>query len=177
MFTDPTSPTAATRAKQAAVLYDELIFKVGLYEVTTTANGSTGEWTPPDRVTTERLKEARDLPESGSSISMAVGVNPEQMIEVFGGEITAHYMSEFHTGILEDLKQFKPDWVKTVLVPNTIPSNEPLGKTIRSLDRYDSRDKDFCRSSSNQTRSAESLFTDRSTVTQFWQLLWEQYST
>jgi hypothetical protein len=32
LLKDPTSPTAATRAKQAAVLCDELIFEEGLYE-------------------------------------------------------------------------------------------------------------------------------------------------
>jgi hypothetical protein len=47
-------------------------------------------------------------------MSVLVGVNPEEMVEVFGGEITDHHMSEFNTGILEDLEQFKLDWVKTV---------------------------------------------------------------
>jgi len=143
LFSDPTSPTAATRAKQAAILYDELIFEAGLYEVTTTPEGSSGEWTPPAQITSEILKHARDIPEAGATISLAVGVNTEHMVELFGGEITAYHMSEFHTGILDELAQFEPGWVKSVVVPNIPPASDPVGKAIRSLNSYDSKDKNF----------------------------------
>jgi hypothetical protein len=55
-------------------------------------------------------------------------VNPEQMVEIIGGEITAHFMSEFHTDILEGLEQFMPDWVKRVVVPNVPHRAILLGK-------------------------------------------------
>jgi hypothetical protein len=75
MFKAPTSPIAATRAEQAAVLYDELIFETGLYEVATTPNGSSDDWTPQEHITPEVLTRARDTPEPGASMSILVGVN------------------------------------------------------------------------------------------------------
>lgn len=48
LFEDRSSPQAVTRAKEAAVIYDEVIFEEGLYDITITPEGSTNFWTPPN---------------------------------------------------------------------------------------------------------------------------------
>jgi hypothetical protein len=40
LFRDPMSVIAPTRAKEAAILYDELVFEAGLYEIGITEQGS-----------------------------------------------------------------------------------------------------------------------------------------
>ena len=40
LFADPGMPEAGARAKQAAVLYDEVVFETGLYEVSIAETGT-----------------------------------------------------------------------------------------------------------------------------------------
>lgn len=144
LFDDPDSPAAITRAKQAAVLYDELVFEVGLYNVSVTPEGSQAWTTPPTELTPERLQGSRHRPKPGARFSVMVG--PEDGYEaftVFDAPLTAAYTAEFHTGILTDLEQLQPEWVKTVALPNSFPSSRSLGRTIRSLNSRDRSDNDL----------------------------------
>jgi hypothetical protein len=59
LFTDPKSPEAVTRAKEAAVLFDEVGFETGLYHVGISDDGSFDWWTPPDQITPELLEHTR----------------------------------------------------------------------------------------------------------------------
>ncbi|HEX2103083.1 MAG TPA: hypothetical protein VHF51_05495 [Solirubrobacteraceae bacterium] len=48
LFDDPRSPTAVVRAKDAACLYDRVIFESGLLDVTIASNGSMPWWYPKE---------------------------------------------------------------------------------------------------------------------------------
>lgn len=120
LFEDATSPAAPTRAKEAAVLYDELIFESGLFDTTVSDAGSTSFWIPSDDLTEERLRDTRRPVPLGSPMTFSIGkqehqgVPAEQMEVAFSGPISARYASEFHSGILDELEQFDPDWVKVL---------------------------------------------------------------
>ncbi len=62
-FRDPTSVAAVARAKAAAILYDELVFEAGLYDIGITAQGSFANWRPPGKVTPDEIARSRTLPE------------------------------------------------------------------------------------------------------------------
>lgn len=144
LFDDPDSPMAVTRAKQAAVLYDELVFEVGLYDVSVTPEGSQDWTTPPGWLTPERLQGSRSKPKPGTRISLAIGFEGgNEMFTVFDAPLSAAYVAEFHTGILDDLEEFRPEWVKTIELPNSFSSSRPVGQTIQRLNFRDQSDKEL----------------------------------
>jgi hypothetical protein len=120
LFSDPRSPDAVTKAKEAAVLYDELIFETGLLDVSITSNGSTSFWNPPESMTPELLERTRKIDAEGSPMVLAFGTErepglpAEKMQVVFEGQVSNGYLAEFHTGIMDELAQFEPDWARTV---------------------------------------------------------------
>ncbi|MBS1675810.1 MAG: hypothetical protein JST08_00345 [Actinobacteria bacterium] len=120
LFSDPRSPDVVTKAKEAAVLYDELIFEVGLLDVSITSNGSTSFWNPPESMTPDLLERTRQINAVGSPMILAFGTErepgaPAQKMEVvFEGQVSNAYLAEFHTGIMDELAPFEPDWVRTV---------------------------------------------------------------
>src|ERR1700761_7043227 len=77
LFADPRSPDAVTKAKEAAVLYDELIFEDGLLDVSITPNGSANFWNPPDAMTPELLDRSRRINVVGSPMTLAIGTEAE----------------------------------------------------------------------------------------------------
>jgi hypothetical protein len=64
-ISDPTQPSALTRAKQAAVLHNRVIVELGFYDVALTDHGGVQWWTPPDQITPEQVVRARNPPEDG----------------------------------------------------------------------------------------------------------------
>ncbi|HEV7775155.1 MAG TPA: hypothetical protein VGO48_17885 [Conexibacter sp.] len=120
LFEDPMSPSAATRAKEAACLYDHLVFEPGLLEVTIASNGCMPWWFPKEHLTPERRAIARRPVPAGAPVSISMGVQrrpgepapPEAMHAVSLGEVNVHYVAEFYTGILDELSEFKLDWVR-----------------------------------------------------------------
>lgn len=121
LFEDPNSPEAVTRAKQAAVLYDELVFETGLYEVSVTSEGYLDQTTTPESLTPELLENSRRVKEPGTHFGVAVGAKGDnEMLPVFDAPLSVSYAAEFHTGILQDIEEFKPEWVKTVDIPTDL---------------------------------------------------------
>jgi hypothetical protein len=55
LFASRDAPEAITRAKLAALLYDQVIFEAGLLDVTIGETGGSHWWTPPDALTAEQL--------------------------------------------------------------------------------------------------------------------------
>lgn len=142
LFEDPDSPAAVTRAKQAAVLYDELVFEVGLYDVSITPQGSRDWTTPPTWLTPERLQDSRCRPDPGTQISLAVGPEGgDEMFTLFDAPLSIAYAAEFHTSILDDLEEFEPEWIKTVELPNSFPASRPVGEAIGRLNFRDRSDQ------------------------------------
>ena len=146
LFDDRTSPAAVTRAKEAAVLYDELIFEAGIYDIKISPTGSFNSWTPPEHATPERLQDTRRVIPLGEPIQLAVGVQPSrgvpatEMRVVVQGDLSAHYIAEFHTGIIDELAPLDQDWIKTVVVggsDNPAPSGTPPNEAIRRLNFAD----------------------------------------
>ena len=122
LFEDPSSPEAVTRAKEAAVLYDEVIFEDGLYDIAITPQGSTNFWTPPSEMTPERLEHSRRGRRVGEPMTLAIGKQravgqpAEQMSVVLQGTISASYVSEYYTGVIQELAKFEPPWARKVTI-------------------------------------------------------------
>ena len=152
LFSEPRTPDAVTKAKEAAVLYDELIFEVGLLDVSITSNGSTSFWNPPQSMTPELLERTRQIDAAGSPMVFAFGVEQEpgvpaeRMQVAFEGQVTNSYLAEFHTGVMDDLAPFEPDWVRTVDVgrePKPGLPGDPLHDAIGRMNFADFTDRDL----------------------------------
>jgi hypothetical protein len=122
LFEDRTSPAAVVRAKEAALLYDRLIFETGMLDVTISSEGSFIFWNPPDALTPAMRERTRQVIPLGEPVAFMMGKEPEfgvspppeEMHVMSHGELAAQYIAEFHTGVLDELAQFTPDWVTTV---------------------------------------------------------------
>jgi hypothetical protein len=152
LFDDPRSPAAVVRAKEAACLYDRVIFEPGLLDVTIASNGSMPWWYPKEHLTPELRREARRPIPLGSPVSFAIGKQSEQGVPAppeamrgfpLGG-LSVRYVAEFYTGILDDLAEFNVDWVD-VQGGGEIDRSHPVGaevaREIEALDREDRWDK------------------------------------
>lgn len=144
LFADPASPAAVTRAKEAALLFDRLIFEAGLLDVTISPGGSWQMWDPPHHLTPERLRKTREPIPLGGDFYVAVGreeavgLPAEQMHVVVSGKVSARYIAEFHTDILSELERLNPDWVETVALGSADPPRrDPLGRAIAELNFAD----------------------------------------
>jgi hypothetical protein len=152
LFEDRSSPEAVTRAKEAAVIYDEVIFEDGLYDVTITPEGSTNFWTPPSQMTPDRLEHSRRPVKIGEPLTLAVGVErspdqaAEQMSVIFQGAISASFASEYYSGIIQELSKFEPSWARKVVIGGSDAARE-LGQdaydAIRHLNFLDLGDRDL----------------------------------
>lgn len=140
LFEDRSSPEAVTRAKEAAVLYDEVIFEDGLLDVTITPNGSTSFWTPPSQMTSERLEHSRRPVQLGGPLTLAIGAEKApgepaaQMSVVFQGDIRASYASEYYSGIMQELASFEPPWARKVVIGGS-DSSHALGQEVHGAIR------------------------------------------
>src|SRR6266576_944105 len=74
-FVDPASVAATTRAKEAAILYDELVSEDGLYAIGITEQGSFANWRGPGSCPSEELARSRELPEPGSGMEIRIGIH------------------------------------------------------------------------------------------------------
>lgn len=143
LFADPAMPEAVARAKEAAVLYDEVVFEPGLYEVSIAQDGSWDGWTPPEELTDELLARSRQVQAPGTSFSVAMGPQSgREMFSVIDSPLVVAYVSEYHTGILDELVRFSPNWVKLVtLGSNPFPMNTDPGALWRRRQRQDRSDE------------------------------------
>lgn len=143
LFADPAMPEAVARAKEAAVLYDEVVFEPGLYEVSIAEDGSTDRWTGSEELTDERLARGRRLQEPGTDYGVSIGFqNGEEMFSIMDSPLVVAYASEYHTGILDELAHFSPDWVKlATLGGSPFPTGTTPGELWRRQQRRDRRDE------------------------------------
>jgi hypothetical protein len=152
LFVDPRNPDAVTKAKEAAILYDEVTFEVGMLDVSITPNGSTSFWNPPEAMTPELLDRSRRIDAVGSPMTLAIGrqdepgVPAEEMHVFVEGQVSHRFLAEFHTGILDDLAPFEPDWVRTIDIgaekqPGSV--GEPVYEAIRQRNFADFTDSEL----------------------------------
>jgi len=142
LFSDPSMPAAVSRAKQAAVLYDEVVFETGLYEVSIAETGSSGWWHPPGGLTDEDLEASRRLQTPGTPFTISLAADGSDRAATFvDSPLVAAYASEYHTGILDELARFSPDWVKLLTLANNPPASTPEGKLFRRMARRDKRNE------------------------------------
>lgn len=142
-FKDPTSVEPAARAKEAVVLFDEVIFEAGLFEIQMVEAGSFSNWRPPESITPEDLVNSRKLHEPGTGFQLSVGVqsargvpaSPEAMRPFLGGEIISSYAAEWHTDVIEELLKLSPDWAKYVVIDDNGEVIQELKEPIRAAER------------------------------------------
>jgi hypothetical protein len=77
-FSDPISPDAAARAKQAAVLFDEVVFEAGVYDVLVTDAGTGDLQRYPQELTDDELADVHRVAEPGSVSRLILEENPEE---------------------------------------------------------------------------------------------------
>ena len=126
LFRDPASPAAAVRAKQGAVLYDEIAFETGVFEITMTPGGAWQEWRPADLLSDADLRAARCIHEDGAPFSVAIGAQPakgipappDAMRTIIQGGITRHYVAEWES-IIRELVPLEPDWAAAFPITDT----------------------------------------------------------
>lgn len=121
LFRDPQSPSPEARAKFASLLFDEVLFEDGLYEVEILDGGQRNAWWQPSQhVTAEKLERTRHVHPPGSEYQLAMGAQPalgvpappEAMHVVMAGHITVHYVAEW-ISVLDAMRTVSPNWVKT----------------------------------------------------------------
>lgn len=143
LFSDRAMPEAAARAKQASVLYDEVVFEPGLYEVSIAEGGSNDWWIPPADLKRGQLGREIRMQEPGTNFSVAMGLEGgHEMVSMIDSPLVVEYASEYHTGILNELASFAPGWVKVAtLGGNPFPMSTEPGEFWRRQQRADQRDE------------------------------------
>jgi hypothetical protein len=149
LFRDPESPEPVTRAKQAAVLYDEVVFEDGLLDASLTHDGSFVNYMPRGMFTEDDLRFARTVYPEGSGFRVEATVNPgstdpsqpEVLIPAFEGEFTGKYAAEWYTGVIEELQHFRPPWAKAfqmdderLIAVGLTPIIEEVARSVSTVD-------------------------------------------
>jgi hypothetical protein len=141
LFQDPLAPAAHVRAKQGAVLFDELIFETGIYEVTMVPGGQSATMRSAELLNDDELVKARIVHEAGTPMTILMGVQPSQgvpappsaMRPIMHGGITRHYVAEWES-VLRELAEFEPSWAKGFQIDEGELSAAPAGKEIGQRD-------------------------------------------
>jgi hypothetical protein len=161
LFGDRSTPEAITRVKQAAVLYDEVIIEGGLYTASISTAGSNGWWEPWSHVDPEKLATTRTPGKPGTEMAVGmqsqpgVGQPAEGPVHWFPqGELLIDYAAEFHTGIIDDLSEFEPDWLEVIAPGHVIGRYpEPVQEAIRAMNQRDFFDRELMRDRNSFERS------------------------
>lgn len=120
LFLEDTPVDAVTRAKQAALLFDEVYIEDGLVDVTLTDGGPTELFWPAEHLTDELLERTRQPIQMGKPMTIAFGEEPEpgvpppasEMRVMAAGTMMRRYLAEFHTGILDELAGLEASWLR-----------------------------------------------------------------
>lgn len=148
LFSDERQPSAVARAKQAAVLHDQVYVELGFLEVTLTEHGGLTTWTPPDRIRPEQIERARRPPAMGAPMMIAIGPEAHpgepasKMTPTLAGPISMAYGAEWHSEVLEPLQALGVDFLWTFATGGgDISTSEPIGEAIYRQNSRDSSDE------------------------------------
>ncbi len=119
-FDDPASPAIEGRVKQAAVLYDELLFEDGFVEIDITDNGALHTWHAPEAATTERLEQANRRVEAGVPLVLTMGKQPargvpaaaEDMHVMMAGSLQQRYVAELMYSVMSRFADYNDGWAQ-----------------------------------------------------------------
>lgn len=122
-----TTRSTVARAKQASVLFDEIVVESGLKLMEMSAEGIAAViQRGPGSLSEALLRESRQVPEHAKhgiavvpregGVEIYVGTNLPRIDEAFyvERELTGRYVGEYHTGILQDLAKLQAPWVRVV---------------------------------------------------------------
>jgi len=125
-FDDPASPTIEGRVKQAAVLYDELLFEDGLVEIDITDGGAMHTWHPPEAATPERLEQVNRRVETGAPVVLSIAKQPardvpaapEDMRVMMAGSLQQRYVAEFIYSVMSHFADYNDGWAQITFTGN-----------------------------------------------------------
>lgn len=146
LFTDPTSVEPTARAKEAVVLYDEVIFEAGFFDIRMVEDAlSISAWHPPGALAVGDVAEYRRPPEPGAGLELIVGEPPaagshsprKVMRSLIKGKITTRYVAEWHSDVIEQMERLAPEWAKIVTLNDDRGDlkrlEEPIDAAKRSI--------------------------------------------
>lgn len=151
LFGDRQTPEAITRVKQAAALYDEVVIEDGLYTASISTAGSNGWWEPWSHV--DPLAMTRTPGKPGTEMAIGMQSQPGLGRPAEGpvhwapqGQLLIDYAAEFHTGIMDDLSEFEPDWLQ-VISPGHLTGRhpKPVQEAIKVMNQRDFFDRELMR--------------------------------
>jgi hypothetical protein len=112
LFDDATSPRIESRIKQAAVLYDELLFERGMYEATATTDHLIEHVHAPENVTDQQIARANRRDPHVHALRTVIEIDhPDIPPLVSEGRITGQYAAEFEFSLISRLTDFNDGWV------------------------------------------------------------------
>ncbi len=134
-FDDPASPAIDGRVKQAAVLYDELLFEDGFVEIDITDGGAMHTWHPPEAATPERLEQVNRRVETGAPVALSFGKQPargvpaapEDMRVVMAGSLQQRYVAELMNSVMSRFADYNDGWAQITFTGN---------RSARDFDRW-----------------------------------------
>jgi hypothetical protein len=137
LFTDPTSVEPGARAKEAVVLYDEVIFEAGFFDITMvgdpTPQLSIASWHPPGSLVVEDRADYRKPPGPEAGLRLSVGESPSQSI--YSGRITTRYVAEWQSDVIEHLEELDVEWARVVILNDDKGALEGLEEPIAAAER------------------------------------------
>jgi hypothetical protein len=118
LFVDPTSVEAGVRAKEGAVLFDEVFFEAGMVIATVGEGGNFVMYRPAHELGPEDLADTRNLSTPGEGFSIAVGtettpgVAAEKMQPILQTKVVKSYAAEWHTSAIDELAALEVEWAR-----------------------------------------------------------------
>jgi hypothetical protein len=139
LFADPQSPEPVSRAKHAAIVYEEITFEIGMFETTITEEGAISRYVTPDSITEDDRQHARRVIAQGEGVRIDIKVEGEagepalEIAPFFSGPIVAKYASEWHTEVLDELRRTRPSWVNLISVSDDAIRDNGLAPAMAEI--------------------------------------------
>ncbi|HEX5712072.1 MAG TPA: hypothetical protein VFX85_02025 [Solirubrobacterales bacterium] len=117
-FAGPTSVAAGTRAKEGAVLFDEVWFESGMVIANVGEDASFTIYRPRHELGPEDLTDVGNAAKPGDNFVIAVGSEDSpgapaaEMREVINTKAIERYAAEWHTSAIRELETLDVDWAK-----------------------------------------------------------------
>jgi hypothetical protein len=128
-FADPTQATAVARAKEGAVLFEEIFFEDGQMIATVGGGMNVVIRRPRHQLTEEDLNETLPPAAAGESMMVAVGTettpgaSANQMQSIGETVVQSAYVAQWHSAAIDELGQLNVPWAGIAA-----PSDEQLAQ-------------------------------------------------
>lgn len=117
-FDDPTLVQAGARAKEGAVLFDEVLFESGMVIANVGEDASFTIYRPAHELGPEDFADTAKMAEPGGEFVIAVGTENSpgsastEMQSIIKTKAVERYTAEWHTTAIQDLETLEVDWAK-----------------------------------------------------------------